>query len=337
MNKGLISLILLSAICSGLTACVERKVEYFGLNFVVTKDFAVRHDESLPNTFRLLSNYYLDSNCNSKVYVPNVVFIRPDLDQPNREELVSPLSSLNQFRKSIGLLSAVNLIQDYDENLASLKAPTILAEKSTKPIVPETLRTDYPNAIDLKLKESGGGEIENLRRQISATLCQQIDPGEIFLVVDAGQVIGPEIPPELQANADRDYQALAEECNTAVKGSKEGQVEKGEIRKIQQKLAKAQLAYTWDYRFTYEWAKLAIYGTRTHDEAFNLLYLSCEKAIGNGDADKMRRNIESDRLIHFERLSHGHPEWDVIVNALETKDDKPCRQYTPIDRKVQQH
>lgn len=87
-------------------------------------------------------------------------------------------------------------------------------------------------------------------------------------------------------------------------------------------------AASWDYRFTYERAKLAVYGTHKHDEAFYHLYSAAEIAIENGDADKMLTALDSDSIeggpLH--KLKHGHDkreedyQWSSILNALKTND-----------------
>lgn len=91
---------------------------------------------------------------------------------------------------------------------------------------------------------------------------------------------------------------------------------------VYESLVKAQAEAPWDYRFTYERAKLAVYGMKNHDEAFSPLYHAAEIAIANGDADKMLQALETDagegRPLH--KLSHGHTEWTTLINALTKKD-----------------
>lgn len=89
-------------------------------------------------------------------------------------------------------------------------------------------------------------------------------------------------------------------------------------------LAKAQAEFTWDYRFSYERAKLAVYGKAHHDEAFYHLYRAAEIAINNGDAEKMLQALQNDGNASFHNLT-DHDEWQTILNALRTKNSEVVR------------
>jgi hypothetical protein len=92
-------------------------------------------------------------------------------------------------------------------------------------------------------------------------------------------------------------------------------------KSTQAKLAKAQAEYSWDFRFTYERAKLAVYGTASHDEAFYHLYRAAEIAIENGDQEKMLQALQNDSGEEgsFHKLSHGHQQWTTLFQALQTR------------------
>jgi hypothetical protein len=85
-------------------------------------------------------------------------------------------------------------------------------------------------------------------------------------------------------------------------------------------LATKEKHYPNDYRFPYERAKLAIKGTRSHDEAFAALSLAAEKAINTGKAHEMLSGLEADKDGDFHKLSHGHHEWAQLEEALKSKD-----------------
>ena len=89
-------------------------------------------------------------------------------------------------------------------------------------------------------------------------------------------------------------------------------------------LAKAQAEFTWDYRFSYERAKLAVYGKAHHDEAFYHLFRAAEIAINNGDGDKMLQALQNDGNGGFHNLT-DHGEWQTILNALRTKNSELVR------------
>jgi hypothetical protein len=87
---------------------------------------------------------------------------------------------------------------------------------------------------------------------------------------------------------------------------------------ILQALATTEKQYPNDYRFPYERAKLAIKGTRSHDDAFAALSLAAEKAINNGKAREMLNGLEVDKRRDFQKLSHGHHEWTQLEAALKS-------------------
>lgn len=86
-------------------------------------------------------------------------------------------------------------------------------------------------------------------------------------------------------------------------------------------VATTEKKYPDDYRFPYERAKLAINGheTRSHDDAFNALFLAAGEAIKADKADEMLKSLETDTG-DFHKLSHGHREWTQIIEALKRKD-----------------
>jgi len=58
----------------------------------------------------------------------------------------------------------------------------------------------------------------------------------------------------------------------------------------------------------------------SHDEAFDALYLGAEKAIDKDKAQDMSNNMTSDKDGDFSKLSRGHRDWGVIMQALSNKD-----------------
>jgi hypothetical protein len=118
-------------------------------------------------------------------------------------------------------------------------------------------------------------------------------------------------------DADAALKQLSTEVETAVN-------DPAKKKAVHAQLAKAQAEFTWDYRFSYERAKLAVYGKAHHDEAFYHLYRAAEIAIDNGDADKMLQALQSDGNGVFHNLT-DHGEWQTILNALRTKNSEMVR------------
>ena len=88
--------------------------------------------------------------------------------------------------------------------------------------------------------------------------------------------------------------------------------------------SRAERQFAGDYRFPYERAKLALVGpqAKSLEAAFQALSLAAEKAIRMGQAQEMLRNLEADKNGDFRKLSHGHPEWSQLVQALKSRDMK---------------
>jgi len=85
-------------------------------------------------------------------------------------------------------------------------------------------------------------------------------------------------------------------------------------------LQDAEKKYPNDYRFPYERSKLSIKGITTHHEAFSALALAANKAIDNGKAQEMLDSLLVAKDGDFYKLSHGHHEWQALIQALSNKD-----------------
>ena len=92
-------------------------------------------------------------------------------------------------------------------------------------------------------------------------------------------------------------------------------------------LDEAESRYTNDYRFPYERAKLSIKGVTAHDEAFRALREAAERAIDNGQAEAMLRDLLADKDGDFWKLARGHHEWHELIEALEAKDTSRLRKH----------
>ena len=118
-------------------------------------------------------------------------------------------------------------------------------------------------------------------------------------------------------NADAALNQLSSEIQTAAN-------DPAKKKSVHAQLTKAQAEFSWDYRFTYERAKLAVYGKAHHDEAFYHLYRAAEIAINNGDSDRMAQALESDSNGPFQNLT-DHSEWQTVLNALRTRNSELVR------------
>lgn len=113
-----------------------------------------------------------------------------------------------------------------------------------------------------------------------------------------------------ESSADADLKRLQERRSNAKPSDSE----------ILASIADAEKKYPDDYRFTYEHAKLFGKGMISHDEAFDALFAAAHKAIEGGKAQDMLDGMMADKDGDFSRLSRGHREWQVLVQALTKKD-----------------
>lgn len=122
----------------------------------------------------------------------------------------------------------------------------------------------------------------------------------------------PRKPAQLanESSADNDLKRLQERVSNAKPSDSE----------ILTSIKAAEDKYKADYRFTYERAKLFSKGLISHDEAFDALYEGAEKAIDTGKNQEMLDDMTSRKDSDFSRLSRGHRDWGVILQALGSKD-----------------
>jgi hypothetical protein len=89
-------------------------------------------------------------------------------------------------------------------------------------------------------------------------------------------------------------------------------------------LKSAESKYPGDYRFTYERARSSV-SRPGHGETFNLLFQAGQKAIDNGKANEMLSDLTRDKDADFYRLSKGHSEWNVLLEALRNSDSEALK------------
>ncbi len=91
---------------------------------------------------------------------------------------------------------------------------------------------------------------------------------------------------------------------------------------LDEQLKAAEADYPLDFRFSYERAKLVVFGRHDHHEAFARLRRAAEKAIRTDRTETMLEMLRSDatRDGPFWKLSQGHSEWEQTHDALENRD-----------------
>jgi hypothetical protein len=161
------------------------------------------------------------------------------------------------------------------------------------------------------------GPLSQLRRSVDA---QQVTPNSYSGSDSASRVEATTAAAEAKAHPiqpiDTAEQELRKLRETRIGASASDRLT------VLQLFANAEKQYPSDYRFPYERAKLAIIDreTRSHNEAFDALSLAVEEAIKTDKTKEMLEGLEADKFGDFHKLSHGHREWNQIIEALKRKD-----------------
>ncbi len=96
----------------------------------------------------------------------------------------------------------------------------------------------------------------------------------------------------------------------------------GTVVALDERLRAAESEFPPEFRFSYQRARLVVFGRNEHHEAFGRLRRAAEKAIETGRSEAMLDMLRSDRAQSgpFWKLARGHSEWHQIVAALEHGD-----------------
>jgi hypothetical protein len=120
------------------------------------------------------------------------------------------------------------------------------------------------------------------------------------------------LPPQTSTSdsADSEFNALRDKRSNSTAA---------QTPELEAALRSAESKYPGNYRFTYERAKLSV-SRPGHGETFNLLFQAGQKAIDNGKGDDMLSDLMRDKDADFYRLTRGHSEWNVLIEALRNSD-----------------
>lgn len=147
-----------------LFSCTEQKIVPFSLFISTDKPLPTSQDGLLPAEYSTLLNYYDDT----VVYVPECTMERSDLAY--KEIVLVPLSGVNKFRKSLDLLSAINLKEDYTENINKVRLGKGLLKTEGKPGSDTVAREINPEAIVLDLQKYNNDTAKVVKKKILTLL-----------------------------------------------------------------------------------------------------------------------------------------------------------------------
>jgi len=105
MNKQLVFLGGILVFCIFLYSCEEPKnARYYNLNIELNEPIPnLKESDPLPDYLKVFINY-TDTSSSSELLVPDVTFIRTDIQSANSFKLEPPLTWINKFRKGRDML-----------------------------------------------------------------------------------------------------------------------------------------------------------------------------------------------------------------------------------------
>lgn len=134
------------SLCVFLYSCEDSKnARYYNLNIEMNEPIPnLKESDPLPDYLKVFINY-TDTSSSSELLVPDVTFIRTDIQSANSYKLEPPLTWINKFRKGRGMLPSGYLKEDYNDLINKLVTPKILTEAKGKISEPATETTEYGN------------------------------------------------------------------------------------------------------------------------------------------------------------------------------------------------
>ncbi len=225
---------------------------------------------------------------------------------------------MNSWRKSLNLLSATNLIEDYDEHIPNLTTPQILATKSNASANIDATIQKYPSARLVTVNDSIMFQIANLRDEICKRLCNNSTAISAIILYRSVGSTKSSFVPEIDAENVRIEKTKSQE--------QRGLMVVQTVEKYKPRIGDDPFAL-------YALSKTIIYG-QEHHEAFELLSEAAEFAIKQGKAaelyqrisddiekDLLRKDIR-DRTIWRLSTPDHKKHWLPIVTALTRNDAK---------------
>lgn len=276
MNRTIFKAIYALSVLTLLSSCKPQRIQPFSLTIVVSGNFpGLRNDSLLPIAFQQLVTYY-EGSCDSILFIPNVEFIRSDIS-PDKIKFVQELSSINNFRKSLNLLSASNLREDYDEMQSKWKAPGVLYYKSK--LSDDSASIPLPSfekTFIVPLNLANPDTIEKVRSEIASLLCNGKNNGNYGIIFTSNIV---------KLSADKALSSYLIWKRDSIRTFAE----------IDSCIRKLEIEYPNDYRFTLEKLKnLTQDGNEQLKKGSEWIILQLiEKAINEGKADSVRKILES--------------------------------------------
>ena len=300
-------------------------------------------ETSLPEEIVKLCLPVQDTLCSDMAFIPDVWLVRLDLSEPKKVRLdTKPITTWKEkLRNFWGQpLSIAHLTEEIKASVTNWQLPHEFSSPNSRTIsADEKTINGYISSVGANhvfvLAEDkgkswgtlGGTEVVTasdanvLSQHIASHLCQAIAndttgvPNCIVLYKPSLKGAGPgPKPPDPRCNAL--FERLAHKLEHA---------SPQELQQLDDSLVKAQTECLTDYRFTYERAKLAVYGAELsdegHHEAFELLNKAAQIAIKFKAAELMLKQLNNDamegRPLH--NLTRGHSEWHRLLESLETK------------------
>lgn len=304
-----------------------------------------------PLSDDLVSLFTPLESCRDRLFVPDVKIARLDIRGENSEELdlgsdsdwimdllgirpdTSKAREVRRMALDTMVLTSLMSRRKGDSQPAAKNVRRLIKMRRSVYLIGDTQNLGI-DTVDRGYMVIAGS-LDSVRSRLGNDLCRErvLDDERgitviIYTHVDSSHTPVPIPPPPSPATPcdSLSYDTLAKRARRILNGDTTISQ-----RAVDAQLAKGQAEHSWDYRFSYERAKLAVYGVHRHDEAFYLLNHAAEIAMENGDADDMVIRLYEDGPDKrpLWKLAHGHEEWEELLAALPQRDTATVRGWRP--------
>lgn len=340
------------------TGSTDQPVQHFSLTVALAEPLG-DVGGPLPDDIKAILKPVQPRNCSNFLLVPDATLVRLDLTDV-KPEVPDLGTDQNPVERRLGKALTAEKAQSVRERgLAAQKISNLMSQaKGADNVTTENLRKLLAStgnqyvfttegtrrALGTTLNVSKlvvARDIGDLIAKLGSAFCGKsggkpslvsslivYKPGEVVTDMAPSSASSPTPNSSASASSSPTSGPSREEADSVLNQlsaeAKEAAANPEKRQAVQQKLAKAQAEFTWDYRFSYERAKLAVYGKAHHDEAFSHLFRAAEIAIKNGDSDRMTQALQNDSSEVFHALT-DHGEWQTINTALRTKNSEMVR------------
>lgn len=325
-----------------LISCKTKKERAdFTLDLIVTFNLDGGTDNLLPDDIKQIYSPVENDNCTKRIFVSSGKIKRVDIatmpeviikDEDNLSTWVQKKTSgqttkmiRDNIAKSLSGVSIKNLLSNsnpsLEDKIAGLNQYLNLNNHYDLILVySDQMKTDTVwNTF--KLLHSP----DSIQNSLSLLICQN-SKSKILIIYNPPTFENKDSvivnQPQIGSNGNGSSSDNGADALYKILHQKRITCQPSDRTKLDEELKKAELTYPTDYRFTFERSVINVYGHKTHNEAFMLIYNAAEKSIKSGKAKDLIQVMNSEGELKgvnhdYWRLT-DHPEWTQIMKALNT-------------------